>query len=226
MSRGSLLGAAAILLLAGGGTIAYWWSESDRAEQFHYDRGETRVVLSNPTGASVRLFRAGNDLRSAKELPGPQDGKGWLVQGNYFIRAEHRRRTLFYPVPIPAYASGPEADGSLVITIRAVPEESRPRLLPDSQEFTYIPGGHFLMGDRLNPREQHYVWVTGFFMALLETTNAEFREFLSDPHGYKEDANWSTEGKRWKSATHPKLPRCCGPEMRNTRASGSRTSRS
>ena len=42
------------------------------------------------------------------------------------------------------------------------------------------------------------MWVTGFFMALFETTNAEFRQFLNE--GYSDDANRTKEGKRWKAS--------------------------
>jgi formylglycine-generating enzyme required for sulfatase activity len=72
-------------------------------------------------------------------------------------------------------------------------------LFKELPEFLYIPSGNILLGDRLNPREPHYVWLTGFFVAPFELTNGEFREFLKAPDGYNDDANWTEDGKRWKA---------------------------
>jgi formylglycine-generating enzyme required for sulfatase activity len=63
----------------------------------------------------------------------------------------------------------------------------------------FVPSGHFLFGDRLNPNEQHLVWTQGFFIGQFEVTNAEFRVFLSSPDGFANDLNWTEEGKRWKA---------------------------
>lgn len=115
------------------------------------------------------------------------------------MKADHPGRILFYPVPIVGYRSGPDVEGALTITIRSLPPNSTPRLLPHSPEFVYIPSGHFLLGDRLNPREPHYIWLTGFFISPFEVTNQEFREFLNDPSGYADDSNWTDAGRRWKA---------------------------
>jgi iron(II)-dependent oxidoreductase len=97
------------------------------------------------------------------------------------------------------YRAGPEPDGSFVVTVRAGPHEFPPRLAASS-ELSYIAGGHFLLGDRLNTRERHYVWTTAFFAAPFEFSNAEYREFLRDPTGYRDDANWTAAGRTWRSA--------------------------
>jgi iron(II)-dependent oxidoreductase len=64
--------------------------------------------------------------------------------------------------------------------------------------FVYIPSGPFLLGDRLNPGEPHYVWLSGFYISPFEVTNAEFREFWHDPGGYADNVNWTPQGKLWK----------------------------
>jgi iron(II)-dependent oxidoreductase len=106
---------------------------------------------------------------------------------------------FFIPVPIYGYRAGPDEDGSFLITLRPPPIEYPARLLPHQLEFAYIPSGNFLFGDRLNPREPHYLWLTGYFINPFEVTNAEFREFLNDPTGYADSTNWSRTGKRWRA---------------------------
>jgi formylglycine-generating enzyme required for sulfatase activity len=61
------------------------------------------------------------------------------------------------------------------------------------------PSGHFLLGDRLNRQEPHYIWLSAFFISPFEVTNGEFREFLNDPNGYADDSNWTKTGARWRA---------------------------
>ncbi len=194
MNKWPYIGAGAVLATCCIG-IAFWILRSDAAEQRRYAGNETEVVIANPTRLPVRLFQAGENLNTAREVSGLTQSRISLGPGNFFIRAEHPNGTLLYPVPVLGYNGGPERDGSLLITVRPPPEQ-RPPVLDGASQLVFIPSGHFLMGDRNNPRELQYAWVTGFFMALFETTNAEFRQFLND--GYLDDANWSEKGKRWK----------------------------
>jgi hypothetical protein len=72
-------------------------------------------------------------------------------------------------------------------------------LLESLPEFAFIPSGHFLFGDQLRPSEPHYVWLTAYFISPAEVTNAEFKQFIEDPAGYRNDGNWSEAGRRWKA---------------------------
>ena len=184
-------------LAALGAMTAAWIDERERREQARYDRGETELVVVNDTGATGRLSRAGKRLNEAVENAVLQQGRTWLVRGNYFFAVEHSGRQWSYPVPILGYRSGPDADGTLVVTVRAPPGHEPPH--GDTPKFVFVPGGHFLLGDRLNPREAHYVWLTGFFISPAELTNAEFAEFLRDPEGWQAASNWTDEGQRWKT---------------------------
>ena len=173
--------------------------EFERNEQSHFDREETLLTISNPARATIRLFKAGRDLQGAK-LVEPFNGESaWLSKGNYFLQARQQDRTSFYPISILGYRSGPDADGTLTITIRSFPVSGPPPLTKDSGAWAYIPSGYFLLGERLNPIEPHFVWLPAFYISTFELTNAQFREFLRDFQGFKEDSNWTGEGKRWKS---------------------------
>jgi formylglycine-generating enzyme required for sulfatase activity len=205
MKRVHVAGAAVlILLVAIGGLIAWWYRQREQSEQVHFEREETELVISNLSGSSIQLFKAGKDLSATTPISAFTGERIWLSPGNYFLKVDQPHRALFYPVPIVGYRRGPDTEGVLNVTIRSLPPESPPRLLPDAPEFVYIPSGPFLLGDRLNPREPHYVWLTGFFMSSFEVTNAEFKEFLNDPRGYADDTNWTEAGKRWKSANTSK----------------------
>lgn len=191
----AMIGLAA---LAGFAALAAWNSVThERAEELHYQRGETELTVTNLAHARLHLFRAGVNLEDAKEMGG-FSGRQWLSTGNYFLRADTPDGSVWYPAPITGYRAGPEKDGSLAITVRPVPRESPPSLLPAPGDFVYIPSGPFLLGDRLNPAEPHYVWLSAFYIGRFEVTNAEFREFWNDPSGYHDDANWTSQGKAWK----------------------------
>jgi formylglycine-generating enzyme required for sulfatase activity len=179
--------------------------QDDEGDQTHYQNRETRVVIANLSNAPIALFRAGRTLDDTLRLM-PFDGRErWFGPGNYFLRWEDRGRQLFAPIPLAGFKCGPDEDGSFVVTIRPAPKESPPRLFSDLPEFVNIPSGNFLLGDRLNPREPHYVWLTGFFVAPFEVTNAEFREFLRDSTGYEDAAHWTAEGRRWKLANESRV---------------------
>jgi serine/threonine-protein kinase len=85
-----------------------------------------------------------------------------------------------------------------VITVRSFPAEFPPKLFPHQPDYVFIPSGTFLLGDRLNPRESHDVWLTGYFIGSFEVTNEEFRIFLSASDGYGSDSNWTVAGLRWR----------------------------
>lgn len=170
-----------------------------REEQRHYDREETQFFLANLPNANVSLFKSGNNIDAAVLMPEFKPEGMWLSRGNYFLKVEQAGRTSFYPVPIFSYRSGPDKDGELTITIRPFPSQAPPRLLESLPEFAFIPSGHFLFGDHLRPSEPHYVWLTAYFISPVEVTNAEFKQFIEDSAGYRNDANWSEEGRRWKA---------------------------
>jgi formylglycine-generating enzyme required for sulfatase activity len=125
-------------------------------------------------------------------------GRIRLAEGSYYLNVEHADTAVLYPIPIISSLPGPDADGMFNITIRPLPARP-PRLLPSLPEFGYIPSGHFLFGDRLNPLEPQYVWLTGYFISPFEVTNAEYREFSRDPNGYGDDDNWTEAGRKWKA---------------------------
>ena len=172
-----------------------------REEQLHYEREETQFFLTNLPGANVRLFKAGSSLEAAAGFAELKPEGVWLPRGNYFLQVEEAGKKTFYPVPIISYRGGPDKDGAVTVTIRPWQSQSPPRLRPNLPEFAFIPSGHFLFGDHLRPSEPHYVWLTAYFMSVFEVTNEEFKEFIDDPDGYRNDVNWTEAGKKWR-ATH------------------------
>jgi formylglycine-generating enzyme required for sulfatase activity len=96
--------------------------------------------------------------------------------------------------------AGPEPDGSFLITVREPPSVNPPLLFAHLPGWRYIPSGSFLFGDTRNPHEQHYVWLTGFFMAAHEVTNEEFKAFQLSNDGYDARANWTEAGWLWKES--------------------------
>ena len=179
--------------------IALRYAGRQRVESERYENDETEVVLSNLPAAQLSLFKAGRSLQEAEQISSFKGDRIWLPAGNYFVKAEQGEREVYYPVPIVAYRGGPDPDGSLLVTVRSLPAGSPPRSVPDSLDFVYIPSGHFLLGDRLNRQDPHYVWLTGFFINPFEVTNAEFTQFVDDPDGYANDVNWTEAGKHWKA---------------------------
>ena len=190
---------AAVVVLAAAALGANYLRSDERAERLHYDREETKVVVSNPANANLTLFKAGNNLESASAIS--KFGEtAWLPAGNYFLTVEQGGRSFFYPIPLIGYRGGPDKDGTFGITLRLPGADAPPAVLPGWPDYAFIPSGNFLFGDRLRVQEPHYVWLGAFYISPFEVTNAEFREFLTDAHGYADDTNWSEAGRKWKTA--------------------------
>jgi formylglycine-generating enzyme required for sulfatase activity len=191
-------GSVVLALLAVTGWVALEIVASDSAEDLRYRLGETELIVSNLTKDGVQLFRAGEDPEHLSGIPADLSTPLWLQPGNYVLRVRHGDKDQFHPVPLTGYRCGPDHDGSFLVTVRQTPNQPPPRLRTDLPEFAYIPSGSFLLGDRRNPGEQHYVWLTGYYLAPFEVTNGEFRMFLSDSLGYANDDVWTKDGLRWK----------------------------
>ncbi len=192
------VGGAAIVIIIAIGSLLYLRSDEQR-ERLHYEQDETELIVLNIPGAHLTLFKAGNNLHDALVMPLTNGERTWLPRGNYFLKVEQSGRTFFYPIPIIGYHAGPDKGGTFTVTLRAPGTESPHGLLPDLPDFVFIPSGHFLFGDHMRVQEPHYVWLGGFFINPFEVTNAEFREFLIDPHGYADDTNWTEAGRKWKA---------------------------
>ncbi|MBS1788418.1 MAG: formylglycine-generating enzyme family protein [Acidobacteria bacterium] len=195
---------AIIILLvfgAGGVWFAARYIRGDWEEKTHFEQGETKLTVVNLANAPMRLFKAGKKFADAAEIKEFNGQAAWLSRGNYFLQVELPARTTFYPIPIAGYRLGPDADGSFAVTIRSLTANAPPQLMANLPEWAYIPSGNFLIGDRQNPREPHYVWLPAFCVSAFETTNAEFRQFQRDPQGYANPDNWTAAGKRWKAET-------------------------
>lgn len=178
----------------------FYFRFTDRYEHLHYEREETKLIVSNIPRAHLTLFKAGKDLLEAMPMPSVDVEETWLPPGNYFLKADDGTRLLFYPVPMLNYRGGPDKDGTFGVTIRTPVSDPPQGLHPELPDYVFVPSGHFLFGDKLNRQEPHYVWLGGFFINPFEVTNAEFHEFWKDPNGYRDDGNWTEAGKKWKAA--------------------------
>lgn len=185
----------AALLTAAAGVAALVGTSiraGERAERIEH--GEMPLFVSNPSHAALRLLKSGDTLDDARPLGLAEET--WLAEGRYFVEARGKDATWSYPVPVlGSGGGGPDAEGSLAIVVR----DPGPPPVADGR-FVFIPGGHFLIGDRKNPLETHFVWVAGFYLDAFEVTNGEFRRFLADPHGYADRRYWTDEGWSWKTA--------------------------
>ena len=190
---------AVVVALGVGGYFAWRHIANEREEQGHFQRSETKLIVANLAHVPVELLKAGKDLEGNKPVGGFDGESTWLGQGNYFIQAQFPNGTALYPVPVTGYRSGPDQDGLFTLTIRSLPLEQPPRALATASDFAFIPPGHLLLGDRLNPREPHFVWLPEFFVSLFEVSNSEFKTFVEASDGYRDDQNWTEEGRRWKS---------------------------
>lgn len=195
-------------LLALGMTAAVVWrslNQPDDDDDARYARGETEVEVVNLAGARLSLHGAGNVLGHDRRVALPEAGTAggqrlWLAPGRFFLRADIGATTLWYPIPLAGYRSGPDEDGLFRITVRNAPERLPPVAGYPGASYLYIPAGTFLLGDSRSPRESHHVWLPAFFVAAFEVTNGEFREFLSDPGGYGSSKHWTEAGWRWRSS--------------------------
>lgn len=193
----SVAGASLIAIVA---LFSSWLNSRERREQHHFENEETELIIANVANAPLQLFKAGKNLQDTTRISTFSGGRLWLPRGNYFLEANLAGHNIFMPVSIAGYRRGPEDDGSLAVTVRSLPREFPPCLFSEMPEFVYIPSGYFLMGDRLNPIEPHYVRLGAFFISPFEVSNAEFREFVNDPVGYADTSNWTEAGQRWKSS--------------------------
>jgi formylglycine-generating enzyme required for sulfatase activity len=187
------------ILIIGALILLIIYRSNAREEQLHYEREETQFFLTNLPDANVGLFKGGSSIEAAVAMAEFKPEGMWLPRGNYFLKVEQAGKTSFYPVPIVSYRSGPDIEGAFTVTIRPSVMQLPPRSLANLPEFAFIPNGHFLFGDHLRPSEPHYVWLTAYFISPFEVTNAEFKEFIDDPAGYRNDANWTEAGKQWKA---------------------------
>jgi formylglycine-generating enzyme required for sulfatase activity len=194
LSRRGWLFVSAVLLALGVWMVLHWRADEVRYER--WQRGETVLVISSPPNVTLELFRAGNSLADASPVALVSE-KQWLPAGNYFLKVKSGAGILYYPVPLTS--SPHESDEPFVITVRPVPAEFPPKLLLHQPDYVFIPSGTFLLGDRLNPREPHAVWLTGYFVGSFEVTNEEFRTFLSAADGYWNDSLWTVDGLRWRA---------------------------
>jgi formylglycine-generating enzyme required for sulfatase activity len=189
-----LIGVTLVLIIA---AVVARTIIDDDPDSLRFEREETEIVISNPSGSPLSLFKSGASMDEDERIDSFDGKRIWLPNGNYFLRVDQEERTIFYPVSVIAYRGGPDEDGSLGVTVRRTPSQTPPRLFDHLPEFVYIPSGHFLIGDRLNLREPHYVWIGAFYIAPFEVTNEEFGLFLDE--GYADDSHWTDEGKRWRS---------------------------
>jgi len=197
MKKLLVIAGAAIVIVAASFMVTYFRS-TERAERLHYEREETEVVISNIAGANHTLFKGGKKLEDAQAVSYIGD-KFWLPRGNYFLRVEQAGRFFFYPIPIVAYRAGPDKDNIFGITVRLPGSDSPHGLFPGLPDYVLVPSGSFLFGDQLRVQEPHYVWLGSFYVNPFEVTNAEFREFLIDAHGYGDETNWTEAGRKWKA---------------------------
>jgi formylglycine-generating enzyme required for sulfatase activity len=177
--------------------VRYW--HGDGGERIHFERHEPDLVNTYLAGARLTLFKARKNLQDAVEIGGFNGTHAWVPRGDYFLRADLPDQPFFYPIPIAGYRRGPDAGGSFAVTIRTQAVGAPPRLFADLSEWVFIPSGNFLIGDRQNPREPHYVWLPAFYLGAFEVSNAEFRRFVLDPQGAADDTNWTEAGRKWKA---------------------------
>jgi formylglycine-generating enzyme required for sulfatase activity len=177
---------------------AWRWWQADAEEQRHVDGNETELRVGM-TETPYALYKSGTTLQRAQSVRRNLQGNTWIAAGSYFLTVQSGARTLYYPVPILGYRLGPDRDGAFLVAVRPAPKSDPPLARSDLPAFAFVPSGHFLMGDRANPRETQYVWVPAFFIGVFEVTNGEYREFLADPAGYSADTNWTATGRDWKA---------------------------
>jgi formylglycine-generating enzyme required for sulfatase activity len=194
-----LLSLSAFGVLIAGGMLVYRFIEADRIDQLHYERDEGHLLIVNTTGSVVSLFRAGRNLDEAAAMNDFNRSNEWLPAGSYFLKTEDRGSEVYYPITIRGYGQGSEEDGSLAVTIRPLPLDRPEELIPGSGRFLPIPSGPFLFGDRANPTGPHFVWTQGFFIGQFEVSNAGYKSFLDAADGYRDDANWSGDGRAWRN---------------------------
>lgn len=201
-----------LLLISGGAGVAVLLLTGGDPERERVEEEQTPVVVTNLAGADLTLFRCGRSLRDTTRVAGVDGATVWLSPGAYMLRAAAGGEVSWYPVPIQGYRRGPDGEGTLQVTVRPPPAKRPPRPPSGPADFLYIPSGSILLGDRMNPREPHHVWITGYFIAPLEVTNGEFRGFLAAADGYADPANWTEEGLRWRETPTSQVSALLRPE--------------
>jgi formylglycine-generating enzyme required for sulfatase activity len=195
-----LYAVAAITILVVAVGIAIGLSEYKKnkdLEKQHFEQQETKFIVSSTFDISASLFRTGKNLSDCQKVFDLKEPEIWLPPGNYFLDVKlPGGKSFLYPVAVSGYQSGPE-EGALTVTIREQ-TETPPKLIEDIPEYAFIPAGNFLIGDRINPQEPHYVWLTSYFIGRFEVTNLEFQQFMRDPTGYDDLKNWNASGIQWK----------------------------
>ena len=146
-------------LLAASGAVSFARREYRRTLRArHAARGETELRLVNPAGARLSLRLAGASLDAAAEAKIPQ-GECWLGAGRYFVEAALDGRVQRFPVTLEPPVDAPDGDHVWTVTVRHVAAEAPPRLDERDPSFVFVPGGAFVIGDRLSPGQTHAVWV-------------------------------------------------------------------
>lgn len=189
----SLLAAAMV-----GAMVFVLWLSSDDERQSRWTRGETELIVSSFSDVRLELYKSGRNLFDASLLSAV-DERQWLPVGNYFLKVESLHGKMYYPVPLIGHPRG--SDEPFIITVRSLPAEFPPKVVSHQPHDVFIPSGTFLLGDRLNPREPHFVWLTGYFIGSFEVTNEEFQAFILSPDGYDNDSNWTAAGRQWRSSS-------------------------
>lgn len=200
--RAFIIIAVLLALFGAAGLALARYFQKTRAEQLHFTRGETELIVVNLARVPIQLFKAGKTLNEAQPMEF-NGARAWLAPGHYFLKADFPAQSVYYPAPLTGFRRGPDADGSYAITIRT-PPDAPPQPPAHTSEWAYVPSGNFLLGDRANPREPHYIWLPTYFISRFEVTNAEFAAFVRDAQGYAADTNWTEAGKAWKAANQTK----------------------
>jgi iron(II)-dependent oxidoreductase len=111
------------------------------------------------------------------------------------------RQTLGYPAPrLPVTRAIPAGSGSDVTSAG------------DARGDVLVPGGTFLLGALPaepfvfdNEKWAHPVELAPFAIAREPVTQGQFLAFVEDG-GYRDDAAWSADGRRWRDATEADRP--------------------
>jgi formylglycine-generating enzyme required for sulfatase activity len=188
------------LAIALGALITHGAVKRRRLDRERFERDEAELRIAGLGGGRLTLARAGQTLDEARTIPLPE-GEIWLPAGDYFVESEIGAVRFFYPVPLLGYRLGPEVDHSFPVTVREVGFGLPPQLDQNELGFAFVPSGYFLMGNRRNPGERHYIWLSAYFVGSFEVTNGEFRRFIDDPEGYEDRGNWTESGWRWKTSS-------------------------
>jgi formylglycine-generating enzyme required for sulfatase activity len=193
-------GAIAVILLILSAVFAVsQFRKKQEVESLRFKHQETEFIVSVPADVSFNLFRSGKDLNDFEKLKDVKESNLWLSPGNYFLGAKFPGGSEFYyPVSLLGYRLGPN-ESAFAVTVR--PQTTTPPTIANNiPEYAFVPAGTFLLGDRINPQEPHYVWLTSYFIGRFEVSNFEFRQFVGDSIGYNDPKNWDRAGLQWKGS--------------------------